>query len=80
MKKTEVRAVKAMEFKTKTGGTVRIMTDCVPKTEEELQRNRQIMRRTCLEVLANAVAANGEEETLRRMKNGPHAGLIPGRA
>lgn len=72
--------MKPTEFKTKTGGTVRFMLDCMPKTQEERKTREQAVWRTCCEVLANSVSVYGVEETLNRMKNGPHAGLIPGRA
>lgn len=67
------------EFKSRTGGTVRLMLDCLPQTAEERKRREQTVWRACCEVLANAVAANGAEETLNRMLNGPHAELIAGR-
>ena len=56
------------------------MLDCMPKTQEERKAREQAVWRACCEVLANSVSVYGVEETLNRMKNGPHAGLIPGRA
>ena len=67
------------EFKSATGGTIRIMTDCLPKTPEERERREAALWKACCEALANAVAVYGVEETLRRMNNGPHAALIKGR-
>lgn len=71
---------KPREIKCRNGGTVRIMLDCLPKTAEERARREAAVWRTCCEVLANAVAINGVEVTRERMTNGPHAGLIAGRA
>ncbi len=67
------------EFKSRTGGTVRMMTDCLPQTAEERKRRQRAVWNACCQTLANAVAVNGEEETLNRMLNGPHAELIAGR-
>lgn len=67
------------EFKSRTGGTVRLMTDCLPKTAEERLIRQRAVWNACCQTLANAVAVNGEEETLRRMLNGPHAELLNGR-
>ena len=72
--------MKPTEFKPSIGGTVRFMLDYVPKTQEERKAREQAVWRTCCEVLANSVSVYGVEETLNLMKNGPHAGLIPGRA
>lgn len=70
---------KPMEFKSRTGGKVRIMLDFMPKTAEERKRREDAMNRACCEVLANAVSVNGVQETLNRMLNGPCAELIAGR-
>lgn len=70
---------KPMEFKTRAGGTVRIMLDCLPKTAEERTQRENAMKRACCEVLANAVAAKGVHETLNRMINGSCAELLAGR-
>lgn len=67
-------------IKTRCGGTVRLMMDCMPKTAEERKTREQAVWRACCEVLANAVAANGVEHTLHMMLHGPHADLIAGGA
>ena len=67
------------EFKSATGGTVRIMMDCMPKTPQERERREQALWKACCEVLANAAATYGVDETIRRMHSGPHAALIGGR-
>lgn len=66
------------EFKSRTGGTIRIMDDCLPKTEEERRQRMQRIERTCRQVLEQAVTVLGAEETLRRMNNGPHAWMLEG--
>lgn len=66
------------EFKSVTGGTVRILLDCLPKTAEERERREAALWQACCEALANAAATYGVEETLRRMKEGPHAALTGG--
>lgn len=68
-----------MEIRTRNGGLVRVMDDCLPKTAEERARRTQNMMRVCCEVLSNAAAKCGTAEVLNRMANGPHADLLKGR-
>lgn len=67
------------EFKSRTGGTIRIMDDCMARTTQEKQKRDQETMRICCEVLANAAERIGVEATLQLMTNGPHADLLAGR-
>ena len=67
-----------MEFKSRTGATIRIL-DVPPKTPQEQARHNAAVYKTCCEVLANAVAAIGVEATRELMTNGPHAYLLEGK-
>lgn len=67
------------EFRSRKGGLIRIMDDYLPKTEQERQERMRNVERVCCEVLAHAVAMHGEDWTLDRMTNGPHADMIPDR-
>ena len=47
------------EFKSRTGGTIRIMDDCMAKTEEERRRRDAATMKVCCEILANIAAKIG---------------------
>ena len=57
----------AAEFKSSTGGTVRIMTDCLPRTAEERAQRERKLWAVCRQVLANAAETLGTEATLQLM-------------
>lgn len=67
------------EFKSRTGGTIRIMDDCMAKTAEERRRRDAATMKVCCEILANTAAKIGVEATRELMLNGPHAYLLEGR-
>lgn len=66
------------EFKSRRGGTIRLM-DAPAKTPQEQKRHNAAVYRACCEVLANSVAAIGVEATRQLMTNGPHAHLLEGK-
>lgn len=69
--KKGVHGVTVQEIKPRNGGTVRIIWERMP-TAEEAKARQDAIYRACVEVLANAVSAFGEEETLRRMNSAMH--------
>ena len=66
--KKGVHGVTVQEIKPRCGGKVRIIWERMP-TAEEAKARQEAIYRACVDVLANAVSAYGEEETLRRMNS-----------
>lgn len=66
------------EIRSRTGGLIRIMDDCMAKSEPERKRRREQVQRVCCEVLANSAALMGTVWVLEQMDHGPHAELWKG--